>query len=395
DFGTKIEKTIILQTWRNFNHFYYETREKLTEICFNCNINESKEDSESKIMTEMSLHILWNILKYPQNVKYQQISDKNLHNNLKSKCHKLGGNADQIFSNLKNRLQKIGFEKRNDNWYYPNSDIKLLWLWKCYQILINQQIMYYTKENIIFQERYINKEKDKLKIELLQIGNPNKSSLEFNVYIQYYNKINKTHAKWAYGYMLTYKEPLNPYSMTLKQGIQHFKDKLQKIERFIHGKDKLIYFKCEFDKCGPPIVSNMNNNDILLHDIYKHLLHYPMIQVYWKIDYRSMVPYKRTIGIEGANLPKRVPEIIVPSNKKFAFNPFLYERDFHKLKTIQDTLHFKVTLNNELQKLLHEVIKNGYLNDLITCQHTNKKQEEKRLYKKIKRKIHYNENNPN
>ncbi|ETO00550.1 hypothetical protein RFI_36890 [Reticulomyxa filosa] len=74
-----------------------------------------KEDNESKIMTKMRLHILWNFLKYPQNVKYQQISDKNLYNNLKSKCHKLCGNVDQVFSNLKNRLQKIGFEKRNDN----------------------------------------------------------------------------------------------------------------------------------------------------------------------------------------------------------------------------------------------------------------------------------------
>ncbi|ETO08072.1 hypothetical protein RFI_29318, partial [Reticulomyxa filosa] len=94
--------------------------------------------------------------------------------------------------------------------------------------------------------------------------------------------------------------------------------------------------------------------------------------------------------MEGASLLKRIPEIIVLSNKKFAFNSFLYECNFHKLKAIQDILHFKVTLNNELQILLHEVIKNGYLNDLITCQHTNKKQEEK-----IKRKIHYNENNPN
>ncbi|ETO03007.1 hypothetical protein RFI_34403, partial [Reticulomyxa filosa] len=87
---------------------------------------------------------------------------------------------------------------------------------------------------------------------------------------------------WKDGYMLTYKEPLNPYSMTLKQGIQHFKDKLRKIERFIHGKDKLIF--------------------------------------------QSLLKNK-------------------PSYPSF--------------------------------------------------QHTNKKQEEKRLYKKIKRKIHYNENNPN
>ncbi|ETO07415.1 hypothetical protein RFI_29977 [Reticulomyxa filosa] len=42
-------------------------------------------------------------------------------------------------------------------------------------------------------------DENKLKIKSLQLGNPNKSSLEFNVNIRWYNHIDiiETHAKWA------------------------------------------------------------------------------------------------------------------------------------------------------------------------------------------------------
>ncbi|ETN98366.1 hypothetical protein RFI_39144 [Reticulomyxa filosa] len=42
-------------------------------------------------------------------------------------------------------------------------------------------------------------DENKLKIKSLQLGNPNKLSLEFNVHVQWYNDldINETHAKWA------------------------------------------------------------------------------------------------------------------------------------------------------------------------------------------------------
>ncbi|ETO16835.1 hypothetical protein RFI_20502, partial [Reticulomyxa filosa] len=250
-------------------------------------------------------------------------------------------------------------------------------------------------------------DKNKLKIKLLQIGNPNKLSLEFNVSIQWYNHIdiNQTHAKWAclilnhtwhfytlniddrddlsnfisvnkaktykYLYQLSiikyklsiiyrdkiiHKEPLNPYSITFKQGIQHFKDKLQIRDHFMFGADELILFECEFDKCKPAISPKMNDLDVLLHDIYKHLPHYPIIQVHWEINGWFMVPYKRTTGIEKNYLPKNIPfqDIIISSNQETKFNPLPYECDLHKLKIIQDTVNTKLTRNNELQKLLHE-----------------------------------------
>ncbi|ETO00549.1 hypothetical protein RFI_36889, partial [Reticulomyxa filosa] len=138
--------------------------------------------------------------------------------------------------------------------------------WKDYEIVFD-----YQYRAVMLLDT--NKEKDRIFA--------NRESKQIIVGIRYYNKINKTHAKWAYGYMLTYKGPLNPYQMSLKQGIQ----------RFIHGKDKLIYFKCEFDKCEPSIVSNMNNNDVLLHDIYKHLLHYPILQKVYHNNIHKYIGY--------------------------------------------------------------------------------------------------------
>ncbi|ETO01670.1 hypothetical protein RFI_35770, partial [Reticulomyxa filosa] len=122
-------------------------------------------------------------------------------------------------------------------------------------------------------------------------------------------EFNSFHVIWKDSLNRTHKEPLNPYSITLKQGIQHIQHNLQMMHHFTYGADELILFECEFDKCKPVIsskISKMSDPDVLLHDIYKHLPHYPIIQVHWEIKGLFMVPYKRTIGIE-RNIPKRVP----------------------------------------------------------------------------------------
>ncbi|ETO16995.1 hypothetical protein RFI_20342 [Reticulomyxa filosa] len=88
--------------------------------------------------------------------------------------------------------------------------------------------------------------------------------------------------------------------------------------------------------------------------------------------------------IERSNLPKSDDLGIefIPSNQKTKFNPLLYKCDLHKLKIIQDAISVKLTKNNRLQKLFHEVIKNDYLYH----QH---------LIKKIKKQINYNEKDEN
>ncbi|ETO11235.1 hypothetical protein RFI_26141, partial [Reticulomyxa filosa] len=150
---------------------------------------------------------------------------------------------------------------------------------------INKSCMYYFAVNDYFsvfdyKHRTIMLfDQNKLKIKLLQLGNPNKSSLEFNVSIQWYNDIDidDTHAKWVRSQLylalphnelfdrddlsnwyqlmkaktykchyqlsnknyqlfefnsfhviwkdqsdnITNKEPLSPYSITFKQGKKH------------------------------------------------------------------------------------------------------------------------------------------------------------------------------
>ncbi|ETO34642.1 hypothetical protein RFI_02448, partial [Reticulomyxa filosa] len=163
---------------------------------------------------------------------------------------------------------------------------------------------------------------------------------------------NSFHVIWKDYHDRTHKEPLNPYSITFKQGIQRVRHNLQMRSHFIDGRDELILFKCEFDKCKPAISSKVNDSNVLLHDIYKHLPHYPIIQVHWEILHALMIPYKRTIGIERNSLPNSVPfQDKVISFKKPKFNPLLYECDLHKLKMIEDTINVILIRNNELQKL--------------------------------------------
>ncbi|ETN98169.1 hypothetical protein RFI_39345 [Reticulomyxa filosa] len=58
--------------------------------------------------------------------------------------------------------------------------------WKDYKCVFD----YEHRTIMLFDE-------NKLKIKLLQLGNPNKSSLEFNVSIQWYTDIDETNVKWA------------------------------------------------------------------------------------------------------------------------------------------------------------------------------------------------------
>ncbi|ETO05156.1 hypothetical protein RFI_32237 [Reticulomyxa filosa] len=150
------------------------------------------------------------------------------------------------------------------------------------------------------------------------------------------------------------KEPLNPYLITLKQGFKNFKNKLQLRKQYMGEGDESIIFKCENNKCEPPIPFNINE-DILLNDITD----------------------------KSKNILNK--DIIISSNKKSTFNPLLYICDIHKLKIIQDSvLSIPRSSDNYMKLLLHEVIKNGYINDLITYQYLYNKEE-----------IHYNENKPN
>ncbi|ETO21818.1 hypothetical protein RFI_15385 [Reticulomyxa filosa] len=481
-FGDKLEKTTISQTWKNCNQIFFDTYKKLEEVCAISDLNELnayeilKEENEFKILREICLHILWNILKYPKHIKYRQIHKQALYNYLFLKCHTLGADLEKVSVVMEWFLQYFGFKKGNDdNWYYQHHHIQLLHLWKCYRSAINLQKMYFcvfilllykTRHWIVrrvcmlwngklkdyeslfdYEHRTIMLfDEHKLKIKSLQLGNPKKSSLEFNVSIQWYNDIDihQTHAKWACLILnhtwhfrtihpldrddlsncvsvnesknirefnsfnviwksidnKTHKEPLNPYSITFKQGIQHVQHNLQMRNHFMFGMDELILFECKFDKCKPAIsskISKMNDSDVLLYDIYKHLPHYPIIQVLWEIKGYFMVPYKRTIGIERKDLPKSNDLGIefISSNQKTKFNPLLYECDLHKLKIIEDESSVKVTRNNNLQKLFHEVIQNNYLCDLITFQSKQNKKEEKQFYNNIKKQMNYNEKDEN
>ncbi|ETO36862.1 hypothetical protein RFI_00202, partial [Reticulomyxa filosa] len=175
DFGNRVDKTIILNIWKQCNEIYYETRLKLEEICSSCYVN----------------------------------SCCTLREHMQRKCKQLSANFHQTIGNAEYNLQNFGFEKvNNKDWYYLR-DIQILYLWNCYRKWINTQLIYKTKLNIpekIFMlrngkwkeyeiafdyeyRRIVLFDNVKLKVKSLQVGNPKKLSLEFNVHIQWYNDL--------------------------------------------------------------------------------------------------------------------------------------------------------------------------------------------------------------
>ncbi|ETO05777.1 hypothetical protein RFI_31619 [Reticulomyxa filosa] len=69
DFGNKLEKETISQTWKITIKFIMIPTNNIRDLC-NFQINE---ENEFKILRKMCLNILWNILKYPKHIKYRQI----------------------------------------------------------------------------------------------------------------------------------------------------------------------------------------------------------------------------------------------------------------------------------------------------------------------------------
>ncbi|ETO35196.1 hypothetical protein RFI_01880 [Reticulomyxa filosa] len=217
DFGNRVDKATILNIWKQCNQIYYETRFKLEEICSSRDTNRLKEKEELMIARSISLHILWNILRYPKMIKYRQISCHSLHTNLRLKCNRLCVDFVETLDDMEDNLRDFGFEKvNNKDWYYLQ-DIQILHLWKRYRKWISTQLVYLiiiiifvcTKSNIpekIFMlrngkwkeyeiafdyeyRRIVLFDNVKLKVKSLQVGNPKKFSLEFNVHIQWNNSL--------------------------------------------------------------------------------------------------------------------------------------------------------------------------------------------------------------
>ncbi|ETO11050.1 hypothetical protein RFI_26327 [Reticulomyxa filosa] len=183
-----------------------------------------------------------------------------------------------------------------------------------------------------------------------------------------------------------HKESLNPYSITLKQGLQRIKDKLQIAGNAMNGTEEIIVFDYSFDKFQPPIQANINVDDMLLHDIYKHLLNFPNVQVYWEIEGEFMVLDKHIIDVRESKIRHVVhlDDVLTPRIEKPKFNPFFYTCDLHKFKSIQNLE--SLSDKNAMKNILQEVIKNGYLCNLIHKRQTN-------AHETIKQKLHFNENN--
>ncbi|ETO12007.1 hypothetical protein RFI_25369 [Reticulomyxa filosa] len=224
DFGNRVNKTEILNIWKQCRQISYETRFELEKICSSRDTNRSKEREELMIVRSMSLYILWNILNHSRTTKYRQISCYSLHKNLRLKCDQLGANFVTALDDMEYNLHDFGFEKINDEDWCCQQDIQILHLWDRYCKWIKAQLvysiyyfLYKTKSNIperifmlmngkwreyeiVFDYEYrrvVLFENKKLKVKSLQLGNPKTSSLEFNVSIQWYNDldINNTHSK--------------------------------------------------------------------------------------------------------------------------------------------------------------------------------------------------------
>ncbi|ETO01700.1 hypothetical protein RFI_35739, partial [Reticulomyxa filosa] len=148
DFGNQVNKTEILNIWKQCNRIFYETRFKLEEICSSRDTNRvlniindrPKEREELMIVRSMSLYILWNILNHSRTIKYRQISSQSLYKNLKLKCDQLGANFVETLNDMKGILLDFGFKKINDEDWYYRQDIQILHLWNRYRKWVNAQL---------------------------------------------------------------------------------------------------------------------------------------------------------------------------------------------------------------------------------------------------------------
>ncbi|ETO29884.1 hypothetical protein RFI_07234 [Reticulomyxa filosa] len=67
-------------------------------------MDRSEEENEIKILREMYLHILWNILKYPKHIKYRQIHKQALYNYLSKKSHTLGADFEKVLIDIEKMI---------------------------------------------------------------------------------------------------------------------------------------------------------------------------------------------------------------------------------------------------------------------------------------------------
>ncbi|ETO20165.1 hypothetical protein RFI_17055 [Reticulomyxa filosa] len=269
---------------------------------------------------------------------------------------------------------------------------------------------------------------ENLTVETLQVGDSNKKEFEFDISIQWNTDLSEAEKmenkwrivilnnRWKFRVLTTYEReclckniyiymflfvcawqinlklikifnnqtikgfqffstnylPLNPYTTTLEQVFKQLKEQLPIYESIASEVDELIALRCEYTKCVPPIPSNVSTK-VLLNDIYKDVRHYPQIEVMWVIQCCFLVPYDRTYSFGNDRFSKTVKKEL-PSleltNEKIQFNPFLSESDQNKIEGTYPlmthiSLQFETSNTDTLKDLLHEVIKNGFLRDLI------------------------------
>ncbi|ETO21561.1 hypothetical protein RFI_15643 [Reticulomyxa filosa] len=181
-----------------------------------------------------------------------------------------------------------------------------------------------------------------------------------------------------------YYEALDPFKVTLKQGLERIKRKLQSKGKFEYGKNGVILYKCEFDKCQPQIPLNVSK-DVLLYKLYEHIKYFPQIRPAWAIEYYSMVPLEHTVKIIRKELNDDFKvDFSGQSVDKSQYNPLLYECDVGKLKKIEDST-LTNTIPDRLKELFHEIIKNGCQSSLF---------ESERVPKVLPQDFGYKEDDP-
>ncbi|ETO07217.1 hypothetical protein RFI_30177 [Reticulomyxa filosa] len=314
DFSVHIDKETILKKWVECGQIYLLTMLELNKICkantkkylykVVCELKRVyrvEESKETKIIKELCLHVLWNLLSNPKKLKYRQISNSLLFRNVKKKCEEMKVEMDPVLEIMRHYLKEFGFQNKIDgNWSYRGS-VPSLSLWKHYCEWIKKQLMLcilhfnchlifkicrmifvvlllianryktnrctpktvfmcskgkWTEYEIVFDYQHrtimllnkINEEKDekeeqdKFKIEALQVGNP--KEVVIGSACLYSMEFNSFNVSWEDDFI--YKVPLNPYAATFENAKEYLKDKLEMIEFLGNGTGELI--NCDFLK---------------------------------------------------------------------------------------------------------------------------------------------------
>ncbi|ETO12230.1 hypothetical protein RFI_25149, partial [Reticulomyxa filosa] len=201
---------------------------------------------------------------------------------------------------------------------------------------------------------------------------------------------------------------VDPRQTTLKQAFEKLSGQVRMQKKVLDGCEECTEFELIGSECVPALGENtfQKHADTQLEAFYSHECNVSDCIVEWTIHSKWHAPRRLMLPVRYRQQIVDTRPCYKAKENKFSGTtccaPFLYERDSdetYKLESTNVLLRYVKEIEpaffipsvDILKALLHEIIKNGYLNDLTDYVSTNKHKIE-RKNAEIKKEIQYEQN---